>query len=453
MDAREWLARNERLLESPWERLFVEAVLARLSGLDFAHVTAQRPFKDFEGNSRRSDFTIEQGSEVRIAIEVMGFWAAPEAMRDFVADSKKTISLGMDGWQVLHVANSVFGKSDGGVGPPKPRERGADACARWIGLEIERQKKVAMAAQQSAALRERLRLVERRLDDAQQAKDDARARWQRAEQRAEDVGNELRKARDAGNPERERLLRQQLDEAKAQLSERDMELKSRSAELEQAMAQAAENPTVSLTRTQWEVYERLRDEMAQAMEALRADMARSAQGERQETEPRIAWVAESSPSRWKWITGGVAGGLAVVAVAGGAAWLAAGAGGRADHPTPPRPSAVASPTQAAQNCESTTDWAFMVNCGGKEVTAKGPVAGSSYQASVTGKPTFVNIGNDFPDARRLEIVIWGNCRTNFPAALETAYRGKTIYVTGKVEVREGVAQIAVCSPNQIKVES
>lgn len=190
------------------------------------------------------------------------------------------------------------------------------------------------------------------------------------------------------------------------------------------MEQAAENPTVSLTRTQREVHERLRDEMALAMESLRAEMAQSGAQERAAAAPRMEWVAERSPSRWKWMTGGVAGGVAVVALTAGGAWLALGEGGGSNPPPPPPPTNTAAPAQPGVTCETTTDWAFMVNCDGKQVTAKGPVAGASYQASVTGKPTFVNIGNDFPDTRRLEVVIWGNCRANFSTPPETLIEGR-----------------------------
>lgn len=87
---------------------------------------------------------------------------------------------------------------------------------------------------------------------------------------------------------------------------------------------------------------------------------------------------------------------------------------------------------------------------GDRVTVYGTVVGTRYASSSNGKPTFLNIGRDYPDPNRFTVVIWGRCRPNFSSSPEAYYRGKTIYVTGLITEYDGVAQIEVCYPYQIQ---
>ena len=87
---------------------------------------------------------------------------------------------------------------------------------------------------------------------------------------------------------------------------------------------------------------------------------------------------------------------------------------------------------------------------GDRVTVYGNVVSTRYASSSNGKPTFINIGRDYPDSARFTVVIWGSCRSNFSTSPEVYYRGKTIYVTGLITEYNGVAQIEVCYPYQIK---
>lgn len=87
---------------------------------------------------------------------------------------------------------------------------------------------------------------------------------------------------------------------------------------------------------------------------------------------------------------------------------------------------------------------------GERLTVHGPVISTYYASTSNGQPTFLNIGKDYPDPGRFTVVIWGKNRSNFPQAPEVYYSGKMIYVTGLIEEYEGVAEIAVSSPSQIK---
>ncbi len=87
---------------------------------------------------------------------------------------------------------------------------------------------------------------------------------------------------------------------------------------------------------------------------------------------------------------------------------------------------------------------------GERATVYGPVVSTHYANTSRGKPTFLNIGKPYPDPDRFTVIIWGENRSNFPQAPEILYANKTIYVTGLIDEYEGVAQIEVFSPSQIK---
>lgn len=88
---------------------------------------------------------------------------------------------------------------------------------------------------------------------------------------------------------------------------------------------------------------------------------------------------------------------------------------------------------------------------GQTVTVYGPVASTRYVSSSNGEPTYINIGADYPDDNRLQVVIWGEDRARFSSAPESAYKGETIAVTGTLETYQGVLEIEVSSPSQIEV--
>ena len=88
---------------------------------------------------------------------------------------------------------------------------------------------------------------------------------------------------------------------------------------------------------------------------------------------------------------------------------------------------------------------------GESVTIVGPVAGTAYAKSSKGSPTFLNIGVDYPDNSRFTVVIWDDDRGRFSSPPEDMYAGKSIAVTGVVEIYQGRAEIIVSSPDQIQV--
>lgn len=115
-------------------------------------------------------------------------------------------------------------------------------------------------------------------------------------------------------------------------------------------------------------------------------------------------------------------------------------------PTPaPIPTPTPTPTPA-----SGISWEDAKDHIGERTTVCGPVVGTHWASGSKGKPTFLNIGRDYPDPGRFTVVIWGENRANFPQPPEGYYLGKTICVTGLIEPYEGTPQIEAKHPDQIE---
>ena len=108
----------------------------------------------------------------------------------------------------------------------------------------------------------------------------------------------------------------------------------------------------------------------------------------------------------------------------------------------------ATSTPSTASCAGAVNWDKASRYVGRVATVRGRVAGTRYVSYSNGAPTFLNIGVDYPSARRFTVVIWGRSRGNFGAP-ESTYRGRTICVRGLVRSYEGLPQIHASSPNQI----
>jgi very-short-patch-repair endonuclease len=110
MSPQKWYAQNRHLFGSQFEHLFFENVLSDIPGLDFACLQTQMPFRDDEGKQRYCDFAIQEGLEVRIAIEVDGYdkRGTGEGMThaEFIDWQRRQAALTSQGWHVLRFANS-----------------------------------------------------------------------------------------------------------------------------------------------------------------------------------------------------------------------------------------------------------------------------------------------------------------------------------------------------------
>lgn len=111
--------------------------------------------------------------------------------------------------------------------------------------------------------------------------------------------------------------------------------------------------------------------------------------------------------------------------------------------------APASVSQAKQ--ASHIMWYQAKSHAGQRLTVRGPVKGTKFASGSSGRPTFLNIGRDYPSKKRFTVVIWGRDRHNFSSSPERFYRGKTLDVKGRIKMYQGSAEVMVSRPSAIHV--
>jgi hypothetical protein len=99
---------------------------------------------------------------------------------------------------------------------------------------------------------------------------------------------------------------------------------------------------------------------------------------------------------------------------------------------------------------SAISWDEAIDHVGERATVCGPVVGTHWASGSSGKPTFLNLGRDYPSSERFVVIIWEDSRANFPEPPEEYYSGKTVCVEGLIIEYEGIAEIEATSPGQIQ---
>jgi hypothetical protein len=98
-----------------FELRFLEKVLMRIQSLDPSDVESQTHFVDLSGTDRYIDFTIQEGEDVRLALEVNG-WdktgrGSGMTKREFQTSSFRELSMKAQGWTLLPFANTLLKNS------------------------------------------------------------------------------------------------------------------------------------------------------------------------------------------------------------------------------------------------------------------------------------------------------------------------------------------------------
>jgi hypothetical protein len=81
----------------------------------------------------------------------------------------------------------------------------------------------------------------------------------------------------------------------------------------------------------------------------------------------------------------------------------------------------------------------------------GDVASTSYLNNVEGNPAFINFEKPHPD-QVFTIVIWGEHHELWQTPPHQLYENRSVCVTGRIDVHEGVPQITVHSPDRIQIQ-
>jgi len=116
-------------------------------------------------------------------------------------------------------------------------------------------------------------------------------------------------------------------------------------------------------------------------------------------------------------------------------------------PTASQNTANATSATTSAECVSAVD---AKNHVGKQVSVCGKVESATYAARTKGKPTFLNLDRAYPN-QIFTVVVWDTDRSKFGSP-ENDFRGKSIRVTGKVEMFRGSAEIVVNNPSQIIIQ-
>jgi hypothetical protein len=133
--------------------------------------------------------------------------------------------------------------------------------------------------------------------------------------------------------------------------------------------------------------------------------------------------------------------LTVVAVAPTAAALP-------NHDSATRLSA---PAATSATCNGAVSWQRARSLVCQRATVRGRIVDSYFARSSSGQPTFLNMGNAYPNSNRFTVVIWRENRSSFGGSPVTRFRGRTVCVTGLVQTYGGVPEIIARARAQIRV--
>lgn len=100
----------------------------------------------------------------------------------------------------------------------------------------------------------------------------------------------------------------------------------------------------------------------------------------------------------------------------------------------------------ALSCEMAKDFI------GEKAIVKGSVENINYATETSGSPTFIDLGYEYPDKRRVTIVIWEENYSKVAEIVDDLFYGDIIYVTGTLEEYGGAVQIEVSDADQIELE-
>lgn len=93
-------------------------------------------------------------------------------------------------------------------------------------------------------------------------------------------------------------------------------------------------------------------------------------------------------------------------------------------------------------------WSRAASRAGQTLGVSGPVKSVRYEPDEKGSPTFINIGADYPSPKRFTAIVWGKDRDNFYDLDQ--FDGQHVCVYGTVRTYQGIAQIYVQNPSQMK---
>mgnify|MGYP006428480771 FL=1 len=391
MNNEKWLSRNNKKLANKWERMFVGQVLLRVDDLDWASLEAQLPFRDRDGRQRYADFAISEGEHVRIVLEVDGY--------DKTGRGTGMTKAEFVDWQRRQNALADQGWAvlrfvNGDVRDHPAR------CAEHITLLL-RQQRHAMKHHENLH-----RSILAKGAELEETKSLVR-------ETARKYGAQLEREQEKARTLQEKQKRLEKD---LQTARREMSLAEKAPPLDETEARRL----TELNQQQQEELEKLR-------KAIKGH----------EKENSIMKTAI-----WAFTMILIVALILLVYVLVDQESL-----DQAPSATQPEPR-----IPIGKSCENPANWVSAGQHIGQRVALAGPVAGISYRRQSQGQPTWINIGADFPDSKRLVLIIWGRNRPSFTDFLSRLRTGDIVCATGEVSQYQGIPQIELASQGQIRLQ-
>ncbi len=103
-------------------------------------------------------------------------------------------------------------------------------------------------------------------------------------------------------------------------------------------------------------------------------------------------------------------------------------------------------------CEDPVAWHQAMEEVGESSAIVGEVVSANHEPDIGGSPTFLNLGNAFPDDDRFDVVIYEDVRDRFEEAPGDTLVGEYVCILGEVRERDGVPQIVLQGPGWLWVE-
>ncbi|WP_368935082.1 endonuclease domain-containing protein [Alcaligenes faecalis] len=113
------------------------------------------------------------------------------------------------------------------------------------------------------------------------------------------------------------------------------------------------------------------------------------------------------------------------------------------------------------DCKNPLDWSVAKQHVGQVVTLIGPLLASKSRPDLNGSPTWLDVGNLFPNPERLTVVVWGKNLSNFNVRdLDAMYWFKSVFhekayalicIQGTVTEYRGVPQIELEDLSQLSI--
>lgn len=101
---------------------------------------------------------------------------------------------------------------------------------------------------------------------------------------------------------------------------------------------------------------------------------------------------------------------------------------------------------AAISCDMARDFV------GEKVLVRGSVKEIYQSVESDGSPTFIDLDYEYPSEDRVTLIIWENNLEKLSDVLSQIDYDDVLFVTGKIEMYNGTAQIEIKKPSQIEFE-